>query len=73
MLVVESKSRYRIEPKLEELLSKFENDAEPYDRLAAYSLLLIPVGAIAIALMLFLTGPITIGWKVYLAMASIMA
>ncbi len=72
-LTVEGKKRYKIEPKLEELLSKFEHDAEPYDRLAAYSLLLIPIGAIAIALMLFLTGPITIGWKIHLAIASIMA
>ncbi|MFN4336520.1 MAG: hypothetical protein ACK4FV_02925 [Candidatus Nitrosocaldus sp.] len=72
-LLVESKSRYRMEPRLEELLSKFEHDAEPYDRLAVYSLLLIPIGAVLIALMLLLTGPITIGWKVYLAIASIMA
>ncbi|MCS7140870.1 MAG: hypothetical protein NZ888_01625 [Candidatus Nitrosocaldus sp.] len=68
-----SRSRYRMDPRLEELLSRFEHDAEPYDRLAAYSLLLIPIGAVAVALMLLLTGPVTIGWKVYLAVASMIA
>lgn len=72
-LLVEGKAKYRMEPRLEELLSRFEQEAEPYDRLAAYSLLLIPIGAVLVALMLLLTGPITIGWKVYTAMASIIA
>jgi hypothetical protein len=71
-LLSETRNSVRMDPRLEYLLERFEHEAEPYDKLAAYALLLIPVGAVMIALMLLLSGPIVAGLKLYSAIAMVM-
>ncbi len=61
-----------MDPRLESLLEMFEYETEPYDKLAAYALLLIPIGAVMVALMLLLSGPIVAGPKLYSAIVLVM-
>lgn len=71
-LLVEREGKVKLDPRLESLLERFEGEAEPYDRLASYALLIIPIGAVLVALMLLLSGPIVAGLKLYSAIALIM-
>ena len=68
-----TESKKEMDARLISLLERFEYETEPYDRIASYALLIIPVGAVLIALLLMLSGPIVTGLKLYSAITSIMS